>query len=99
MNFGVSADRPAKNSIFVVVKAVAETRFVPFTNISAVVPFHFIAIFTVSVKVKYNSVPVPAILFTTRNLPPPMGVDSCKQFVVPKLVSPIKIPSEPASLT
>lgn len=63
MNFGVSAPEPVKFSNCVAVNDVALTTFVPFAKMSAVVPFHLIAIFVVLVVVKYNDVNVPPTAF------------------------------------
>ena len=64
MNVGCCEPSPFRNSIFVAVNAVALTCFVPFTNTSAVLPFHLMAIFTVSVVVinKFDKVP-PTLLY------------------------------------
>ena len=51
MNFGTSVALHDKNSILVEMNRVEETCLTPFTNMSALVPFHFIAILVVSVVV------------------------------------------------
>jgi hypothetical protein len=51
MNLGTSVALHDKNSIFVEVNAVAVTCLTPLTNMSALVPFHLIAILVVSVVV------------------------------------------------
>ena len=57
-----------KNSIFVVVNAVAEISFTPFTNTSALVPFHLKAIFNVSVDGVVKIINEPATTFCSDNL-------------------------------
>ena len=51
MNVGLVPAVKLKNSIIVVVNAVALTCFVPFTKTSALVPFHLMTILVVSVVV------------------------------------------------
>jgi hypothetical protein len=58
----------AINSINVVVNAVAEITFTPFSKISKLVPFHLIAILQVSALVVYKVVTTVEMLFIICNL-------------------------------
>lgn len=71
MNIGTCGE-PFRFSIAVAVNAVAETTFVPFAKISAVLPFHLIAILVVSVVVVYKLVLTPATILSNDNLELPV---------------------------
>jgi hypothetical protein len=67
MNVG-TCGVPFKYSIAVAVKEVAETTFVPLAKMSAVVPSHLIASFTVSVVVVYKDDETDATILSMLNL-------------------------------
>jgi hypothetical protein len=58
----------ASTCIAVFVNAVAVTTFTPFSNTSAVVPFHLMATFEVFADVKYKEVSTPPITFAIKYL-------------------------------
>ena len=69
-----------KNSNCVAVNAVAETTLVPFAKTSAVLPFHLIAIFVVSVVVVYSDVGVADIVLKIIILPDEVPLNNLKLF-------------------
>ena len=89
MYFGASAAICDKNSKAVAVNAVALTTFIPFSKMSAVVPFHLIAILQVFAVVVNKVVNTPATYLLTLNL----ATEPCplieKELVVPVEESPI----------
>lgn len=99
MNLGAAVMFVRKNSKAVAVNAVAETTFVPLAKMSAVLPFHLIAILVVSVVVVYSDVRLPEIVLKILIRPDDSPCNNLKLFPVRLFVSPKSIASLPKSPT